>query len=485
MNLFHFLTSTRGAIKPLNALLISAAAGGVFAYTVGTVSDHQIEAERRVRTLSSITSTSPQQGMLQRGGQLTSINVGDSGNRLATPEERAAFQSNRALDRYMANQRALEGMDGALGRAAQFSESDGLNTGNREVAQTPGQFVQGASKDIGESVETNIYRSKTSPAGAAPAGASGKPSLAPATMTRASGSNFGATSGGIVGGPGSGSGPGEGARLSGAMPGGTNIISQRGLDKGPLGGSAGTSAFRNGRDSRITRGLKSGQGKNELDDIAKRSARAAASNSPSANEGAQAFLAGATRGGVVVSSAEGESEGGTVSEDLKNPSARKLKAIGNHLQNVEDKLTARERAQSKLTRRLLLTLAISLGAMAAGLVILNRFKSRNFWYWAIAAALMGVVVTANAVLFNAANHFIRDYSKGGGLGMAWLAKILSPFLVAGMGYVILEPSYALRAVQTLWHGIKMSFKTLFKPVDIALGSIKNTIVNSLMGSIFK
>ena len=55
MNLLRFLKSTKGAIKPLNALLISGAAGAVFAYTVNTAANKQIQAERAVRTLSGIS----------------------------------------------------------------------------------------------------------------------------------------------------------------------------------------------------------------------------------------------------------------------------------------------------------------------------------------------------------------------------------------------------------------------------------------------
>lgn len=486
MNLFNFLKSTRGAIKPLNALIISGAMGAVFAYTVSNVADRQVENERQVRMLSSISASNPQAGMLQHEGRLTSINVGDGRGQLATAEERAAMQGNQALDRYMANQRALEGMDSALGRAAQFSESDGLNTGNRDVSQVAGQFVQGTSVDTGEGVAGAVTRAGTKPQDAGETG--GRPSLAPASITRASGGNSGssagAVSGGIVGGPGSGAGRSEGTQLSGAMPGGSNIMSQRGLDKGPLG-SAGTSAFRGGRDGYITRGPKAGRGKNELDDIAKRSARAAASNNPSANEGAQAFLASATRGGVVVTGGESENEGGNSSEDLKNPTSRHLRAVGNHLQKVDNRLAERNRAHRKLINRLLITLAISLGAMAAGMIILSKFAHKNIWYWVISAMLLGIVATANYLLFQAAHSFIHEYGKDGGTGMAWFAKILAPFMVAGMGYVILQPTNALEAVKQLWKGIVNSVKTMFKPINVAMSSLGNTVKNALFGSIFK
>ncbi len=477
MNLLHFLKSTRGAIKPLNALLISGAAGAVFAYTVGTVDDH-IQQQRPVRTLSSILSTSSPQGAILRDGQLTSINVGDSGHHLATPEERAAFQGNSAVDRYMANQQALAGMDEALGRAAQFSETDGLNTGNRDIVQQNPQLVQGSSADTGDGVAGAVTRAGAQPAGAG--NASGGPAtLAPAAITRASGSNpgssAGAVSGGIAGGPGQTLSGGEGDRLSGAMPGGSNIITQRGLDKGPLGNS-GTSAFRNGRNGYITRGPKNRQGKNELEDIARRSARAAASANPSANEGAQAFLAGGTRSGGVRVDEVSDGEG-TSSEDLAVPSASKLRAVGNHLNKVQDEQEKRNQAHRALINRLLVTLAISLGMMAAGMAILPRLP--GIWRVVVAAAMVGVVGVANAVLFTAARHFIRDYGKEGGTGMAWFAAILAPILVAGMTYVAIDPKGAWGNVKKLGSNIWKSIKKGFNMVDIAMGSLKNTVVNSI------
>ena len=505
MNLFNFLKSTRGAIKPLNALLISGAAGVVFVYTVGNVADKQIKAERQVRTLSAISASSPQQSMLRRDGRLTSINVGDGRGQLATAEERAAMQGNRALDKYMANQQALAGMDVALGRAAQFSQSDGLNTGNRDVVQGVPQFVRGTSVDTEEGVAGAVTR-----AGAGQAGAAKTPAptntLAPATLTRASGNNSGsaagAVSGGIVGGP-SSTGGSEGMRLSGAMPSGSNIMSQRGLDKGPLGNS-GTSSFRNGRDGYITRGPKMGQGKDELDDIAKRSARAAASNSPAANEGAQAFLASATRGGVVVTNGEGELEGGSASEDLKNPSAHKLRAIGNHLGKVEDEQEERQTANRALMWQMIATILGTIGAMVAGALLLSTLDNtiENWLFEASVATLpadkaacesmanmfrlrrhllgiglMAAVTAANAWLVINATKFINKYAETGGVGLAKACQWIAPVLVGGMLFTVLAPKTMKGVFSNIWK----QMKELMSPVGMVMGTAKN----ALLGAIFK
>ena len=41
MNLFRFLKNTRGAIKPLNALVLSGAVSAALAYTVNNVAKNQ------------------------------------------------------------------------------------------------------------------------------------------------------------------------------------------------------------------------------------------------------------------------------------------------------------------------------------------------------------------------------------------------------------------------------------------------------------
>ena len=238
MNLLRFLKSTKGAIKPLNALLVSGAAGAAFFYVANTAAQKHIEAERSVRTLTSISTTSPQEGLHRQGGLLTSINVRDGRNELATAEERAAMGGNTALERYAANQRALGNMDANLGRAAQFGESDGLNVGNRELVQTTPGFVAGSSYNPAADVAGAVGQAQPGTAGEA--GVEGGRTLAAASMARASGSNLNAASGPVAGGTAGGAGAsptraaapavGERPRLSGAMPGGTNIVSRMGLE---------------------------------------------------------------------------------------------------------------------------------------------------------------------------------------------------------------------------------------------------------------
>ena len=449
MNLFRFLKSTRGAIKPLNALLISGAVGVVSLYTFNNNADKQIEAERAVRTLSSIEGTAPEQGMRRQGDLLTSINVRDGRSQLATAEERAAIKGTSALDRYEANQRALGNMDAALTRAAQFSESDGLNTGNRNAVQSADRFVVGnPNAAAGSAVADSAYTRSGAQEGADGQSSTGNSSrLANASMAHASGNSFGGTSGAVSGGIATQGGPAEGpARLSGAMPGGSNIISQRA--SAGLGENRGTSSFGQNRNGRTTRGNRIGAERNELKDIVKKSAAAASNTRASANEGGRAFLASNnSSGGVQVDNGEDMTRGAS-SEDLAAPTNKKLKAVGDKLKEVEDKQAERSQAQKRLIGLLIGMTAASLAMMIAGATLLSWMDEHctNPWgimaRWAIAAAMVAAVATFANILFVAAKHFIEDYSQYGGVGVATISKIVAPILLAGMTYIAIRPQDA-------------------------------------------
>ncbi len=447
MNIFRFLKSTKGAIKPLNALLVSGAVGVISLYTFNNNADKQIQAERSVRTLASIEGTAPQQGMQRTRGLLTSINVRDGRSQLATAEERAAMKGNSALDRYEANQRALENMDASLGRAAEFAQSEGLNTGNRNAVQSADRFVVGnPNAATGSGVADNAYtRSGASDSdGQNNSGSSAR--LANASMAHASGNSFGATSGAVSGGIATQGGTTEGpARLSGAMPGGSNIVSQRA--SAGLGGNN-TASFGANRNGRTTRGNRSGGDANELRDIVKKSAAAAQNANASANEGGRPFLASNnSSGGVQVENGEDMTRGAS-SGDLAAPTNKKLKAIGNKLKDIEDKQAARAKAQKRLIGLLIGMTAASLAMMVAGATLLSWMDEHctNPWgiaaRWAIAAVMVAAVATFANILFVAAKHFIEDYSQYGGVAVATISKIVAPLLLAGMTYIAIRPQDA-------------------------------------------
>ncbi len=466
MNLFRFLKSTKGAIKPLNALLISGAAGAVFAYTVNTAADKQIAAERSVRTLASIEGTAPQQGLRRQGDLLTSINVRDGRGQLATPEERAAMKGSSPLDRYEANQRALNNMDANLGRAAAFAQGeDGLNTGNRNAVQSPDRYIVGNpnANAAGDNV-SNVYRRASADANG---GGSGAARLAPASVTRTSGNSFGGTSGAVSGGISSQGGTRGGAegpaRLSGAMPGGSNIVSQR--TGAGLGTNNNTSSFGGNRNARMTRGHKSGSDANELKDIVKKSAAAASNANASANEGGRAFLASAVNsGGVSVDGGEDMARGAS-SGDLTAPTNRKLKAIGNKLQQVENEQEKRKKAHRRLILMLLGVTAGSLVILGTGTVTLANIKHNmsgpwsTVLYWAVAAVMIAAVATLANTLFVAAKHFISDYGSSGGTKLAVASQIIAGILAAAAVFVAIKPEPGKDFLKKQWDTIKNKYLT--------------------------
>ncbi len=497
MNLFRFLKSTKGAIKPLNALLISGAAGAVFAYTVNTAADKQIAAERSVRTLASIEGTAPQQGLRRQGDLLTSINVRDGRGQLATPEERAAMKGSSPLDRYEANQRALGNMDANLGRAAAFAQGeDGLNTGNRNAVQSADRFLVGNpnAHAAGDNV-TNVYKRHAS--ADANGGGSGAARLAPASVTRTSGNSFGGTSGAVSGGISSqgdartgGEGP---ARLSGAMPGGSNIVSRRA--EAGLGTNNNTSSFGADRNARMTRSRRSGRDANELKDIVKKSAAAARNTSASANEGGRAFLASAVNSGGVQVGGAGEDP--TASSGDFAPTDKKLKAVGNKLKDVENKQEERNNTQKALIAQMIATVLGSIGLMVAGAFILGALdkkilalevaasasltagpamlalaKALKVKRWLIAAAMMATVTAANAWLFVRAAKFIDRYGSAGGTGLAKLATVLAPVMVAGMVFTAIKPTGWKALGANIWGKLKATFE----PVGMLTGQVTNSIM---------
>ena len=499
MNILRFLKSTKGAIKPLNALIISGVAGVGFFYVANTAADRHIEADRATRSLTSISQTAPQAGMHRSGNLLTSINVRDGRNQLATADERAAMEGNNALSRYNANQRALGEMDGALGRAAQFSDSDaGLNTGNRNAVQDPTRFEVGNPNASAGGIVVES-RPAASSGGAAP---QGQDRLANASITRASGNSFNATSGAVSGGIATQGGirsGSEGRRLSGAMPGGSNIVSQRGLD-GALASNRNLSSFGQGRNARLGRGRNARGDRDELKDIVKRSADAAGNANASANEGGRAFLANARNsGGVSVDGGEDMTRGAS-SGDLAAPTAHKLKAVGNKLNEVDKKIEEMNQDRRSLTTQLIATVLGSIGMMVAGALILGRLdKTIEAWKfeaavatlpadkaaclamvkmftlrrWLTAAVMMAAVAAANTLLFIKAAEFMDRYNSMGGTGIAKLAVILSPIMVAGMVYTAIKPGIWKSLGTKIWTKIKSAFD----PV----GMLTSQVTNGFMG----
>lgn len=492
MNLFRFLKNTRGAIKPLNALLVTGAATTAFFVVTNQVANKQIEAKRQVRMLSGISSTAPQAGMHRRGGMLTSINVRDGLNQLATAEERAEMNSDNVLSRYAANQDALNKLGGNIGRAAQFTDSDaGLNTANREAVQDNTRFVVGNPNAVdGQYVANGTSRTE---------GGSGQGQLAPASMTRASGNAFGSSfnpASGSAAGAGTGATggitAGEGApRLSGAMPGGSNIVSRMGLDGAAT--RSNSSSFGRDRNGRGHGAGRVGNERDELKDILKKSAAADTNANASANEGGRAFLANAQTSGGVTVDGSADTQGTGSSQDLAANTARKLKSVGNRLDQESDKQQEKAAKQRALIRQLIATIIWSIGTMVLGAAILRNLddtikqlqlqaaaavyppvraallaalKTFKLKRWLVAAGMIAAVGAANAWLYINAKNFVSDYGAYGGTTIATIAQIVSVLSVAASVQTAINPRWK-EFIKNLWKHAK----SMFNPVGLFMPKI--------------
>lgn len=480
------------------SLLLSLASAGVFYMGANMAANQKIASERRVRTLGELAQTAPQQGMNRQNGMLTSINVRDSRNQLATADDLASRQGNTALDRYNANQKALGNMEAAIGNmdfgsAAEFSDSDaGLGAGNRQVIEDQTRYSVGNPRagQVGANASYNAGSSYQGQGGSNANGTQGSGSFTTASMARASGSSFSGTSDPISGGASGGiaaTSGGEKPRLSGAMPGGTNIMSQMGLE-GALARGENTASFGRDRNGRGGREHRAHSERDELKDILKRSAEADANINASANEGGRAFMANAINSGGI--SVDGTNNGGTAtSSDLVSNTQRKLKAIGNRLNDEGNKQKERQDAQFRLIVQLLATVAGSVAAILLAAKILRKLNTaipieegKLFAYRATLATMQaaanplmaGAIATqealikkqeaivkalkfkklitqiglitgvgaANAALFIKAKQFEHDYGAYGGTMIATVARIVSALTVAAAVQTAFNPTWS-------------------------------------------
>ena len=392
--------------------------------------DKKAAEQEQIRSLSAISSGYNYGGMRQDGrGGLTSINVKDGLNQVATAEERARLEAGRTGDFGLS---AADNVGGSVsssmrGRAAGTSDTDGLGMGRNAVVMQEGagtgQAVRGARVNPGA-----VTR------GAGREGASGGQQLAPAAVSRSGGSGINASYGGNTTG-GNAAAPrgdtggrqgGEGYKFSGAMPGGTDPLSMRGANGQNATFMAGGRYATTGRGSR-TKGTG-----NDLKDISKRSADAALNRNRSANEGARAFLASAQNsGGMNIDSSVGTTEAG--SADFAAAEARNLKALGDWGQQTQEGETKRDKARSTL-----FTLMIVLVAMTAVAVPLLRYLSTaskttglfgmSFLTWA--RVVFGLV----AAMAGTVSVFAIDYWSKYGFG--WMSGGALAISVACAGYCL-------------------------------------------------
>ena len=431
MNVFKFLRSVSGKVQltVLNTSVAALAVGGIASATLFGVGAEQGKQELAVRSLSSVAgTTSSYEGLQERNGQLTSINIVDSSNKLANPDDVARLGDNGSASRFGLDK--VDNVAGSLGQAVQLSGSDSLGM-NANVATEVNNSTTGEARrySAGGAVNNAARR--------AAANNGGRPvnTLTRASMGSVSGGNVFNQASGALGGGRSGSNGSAGGndyQFSGAMPSGSNLVSA--MDTGSGARLQTTGFVPGGRQTTIASG-KFSRGGNDLQAIAKRSADVAGNSHRGANEGSTAFLAGSNNsGGMRV---EGGVEVGTTgSADFKTPTKQRLKAVGNAAKKTEDEAKARQKARNTLTILLLASVATTAAAIVFGYnLIWNGTKQSLAGTWQIIAgmAIIAAAMASSVATLVKAGQYASRFG-GGALPIA--ASIISGLCVGALGFTI-------------------------------------------------
>ncbi|WP_428054061.1 hypothetical protein [Candidatus Avelusimicrobium stercoris] len=431
MNVFKFLKSVSGKVQltVLNTSVTALAVGGLASATLFGVGAEQGKQELAVRSLSSVAgSASSYEGLQERHGQLTSINIVDSSNKLANPDDVARLGDNGSASRFGLDK--VDNVAGSLGQAVQLSGSDGLNM-NANVATVQENKATGEARRYSAGGAVNEAARR--------AGAANNASRPVNTLTRASmgsvsgGNVFNQASGALGGARATGStSGGSDYQFSGAMPSGSNLVSAMDTGSGARGQNSGFMA--GGRRTTVSNG-KFSRGGNDLQAIAKRSADVAGNSHRGANEGATAFLAGSNNsGGMRVEG--GVDVGTTGSADFKTPTNKRLKSVGKATQKVEDEAKARQKARNTLTILLLASVATTAAAAMFGYGLIRAGRTAiPVGVWSIVAGLAiiaAAAATSIATLVKAGQYA----SRFGGGSLPLVAGILSGLCVSALGFTI-------------------------------------------------
>lgn len=431
MNVFKFLRSVSGKVQltVLNTSVAALAVGGIASATLFGVGAEQGKQELAVRSLSSVAGTaSSYEGLQERNGQLTSINIVDSSNKLANPDDVARLGDNGSASRFGLDK--VDNVAGSLGQAVQLSGSDSLGM-NANVATEVNNSTTGEARrySAGGAVNNAARR--------AAANNGGRPvnTLTRASMGSVSGGKVFNQASGALGGGRSGSNGSAGGndyQFSGAMPSGSNLVSA--MDTGSGARLQTTGFVPGGRQATIASG-KFSRGGNDLQAIAKRSADVAGNSHRGANEGSTAFLAGSNNsGGMRV---EGGVEVGTTgSADFKTPTNQRLKAVGNAAKKTEDEAKARQKARNTLTILLLASVATTAAAIVFGYnLIWNGTKQSLAGTWQIIAgmAIIAAAMASSVATLVKAGQYASRFG-GGSLPIA--ASIISGLCVGALGFTI-------------------------------------------------
>ena len=452
MNLFKFLKSTSGKIvMGVPQLLAIGGTGAMLVYGAYQADNTFASTERPLRSVSSIISSSPQEGMRHRNGLLTSINIKDSLNQVATAAERETMEAGSGA----ANNFGLDNVDSiqniSFGPAAATSATDGLGMGaNKAVENAPAAGNAPAGSVAG--VNSGAVASAARRRGAGSQDEGDRPTLGTASMARASGNAFNAAAGtmsgssdgsaarrtAVAGGRGGGStssgASSEGYQFSGAMPSGSNAVSAMGLSR-----PSNSTFMAGGRNSTSAGVRRSFKEKNDLKDISKRSAEAAANRDRSANEGSRALLASyKNSGGMTVEGNASTEDNSAGSADFSAPEASQLKAVGDWAQEEDDFAEKQEKARKRLMWMTLALVAVTVVAIPAGYHLISKGKmlmatpvtaaagaSMVAWGWVI----LGVVMAYALTVAGFGIHYQRNYN---GLFMPIMSYVVALGAIAAM-----------------------------------------------------
>lgn len=421
MKWFNLLTSKAGKIvMGSGQLMVVSAVVGIGATTLMHNTASKVAEERlAARSLSGISSQYQYDGLQQRGGMLTSINVG-GGENLATAEEIAAREGYADFGASTADD-AEANLAYSIGNAAQFNSTEGFGQDKDVDVSFSGTRASGVSGGNGNDAG-GVYTAAAPAPASAPSEAADRPQLTSASMARSNAS--GGTSGNVFNtasnAPGSRSGgtgtpsstggsAGSGYQFSGAMPSGSSAMGLGGSSS-----SSGSTFIAGSRNGTVGKGSRTNQQKSELKDIAKRSADAASNAHRSANEGSRAFLAGSRNSGGIGVEEAGEMETAS-SSDFANDNKRKLKAVGDWAQKQDEKAKKQAKDRKTLTWMFLGLIAATLAVIpSAFLLIANGRRIMGFGGIAmiIAGCLLvaGVVVLASLLIAKAANY-TKEYQS--------------------------------------------------------------------------
>lgn len=421
MKWFNLLTSKAGKIvMGSGQLMVVSAVVGIGATTLMHNTASKMAEERlAARSLSGISSQYQYDGLQQRGGMLTSINVG-GGENLATAEEIAAREGYADFGASTADD-AEANLAYSIGNAAQFNSTEGFGQDKDVDVSFSGTRASGASGGNGNNAG-GVYTAAAPAPASAPSEAADRPQLTAAPMARSNAS--GGTSGNVFntasnasgsrsGGAGTpsstGGSAGGGYQFSGAMPSGSSAMGLGGSSS-----SSGSTFIAGSRNGTVGNGTRSNREKNELKDIAKRSADAASNAHRSANEGSRALLASYTKSAGIDVEEASEMETPS-SSDLANDNKRKLKAVGDWAQKQDEKAKKQAKDRKTLTWMFLGLIAATLAVIpSAFLLIANGRRLGAFGGIAmiIAGCLLvaGVVVLASLLIAKAANY-TKEYQS--------------------------------------------------------------------------